>query len=519
MLSKKKVLAVVLCSAVAMGAVAAKGAFSKPKEETITVMPETSTIQKGDISQRISATGTTVAADEHSIFIELSQEVDQVYAEVGDLVTEGQLLVTYDISDTKKELQDKLANARISLQNAQLALQDIAAPAEGAELLDLQSQVVTAEKNITDTNTEIKTLETKIKQAETAVANAKKTLENNQALLEVGGTSQKEVEDSSEAYDSAVDALEEAKQNKETKEQSVPTLELALQKAKANLETNTNKLQDSTTANSYKKQQNTVQSAQIEISSIQNELSKLTEATYSPITGTILVSNAVEGQMLTDSTVMMKVADLNNMDLEADVSEYDIAKVSVGQKVEMTSDGIEGVTYTGTVTKIEPSASEKSTTSGTETIVPIVVHMDTVDENVKPGLNFDMEIIVTDLQDVNYIPVSAVKKDKTGETSVFTVNEEGLLTQTPVTLGTYSDVYVQLLDGLTETQKFVTTVEDTMEDGQPLATFGRQQTVSSDGKEESGSMLDSVLPSGSGAPSGGGGMPPGGGGGGGMGGR
>ncbi len=32
--------------------------------------------------------------------------------------------------------------------------------------------------------------------------------------------------------------------------------------------------------------------------------------------------------------------------------EYDIAQIEVGQKVEMTSDGIEGKVYTGTVTKL-----------------------------------------------------------------------------------------------------------------------------------------------------------------------
>ena len=86
-----------------------------------------------------------------------------------------------------------------------------------------------------------------------------------------------------------------------------------------------------------------VATAEMNVKSAEDDLSKLTEATYSPISGTIIESNAVEGQMLTDSTVIMKVADLTQLDVTAQVSEYDIANIKVGQNVELTSDGIEGV--------------------------------------------------------------------------------------------------------------------------------------------------------------------------------
>ena len=69
----------------------------------------------------------------------------------------------------------------------------------------------------------------------------------------------------------------------------------------------------------------------------------------------------------------------------------------------MTSDGIENKIYTGTVTKIEPTASTQSTMSGSETVVPIVVHMDNPDELMKPGFSLDLEIIVEDLSDVVFI--------------------------------------------------------------------------------------------------------------------
>lgn len=129
-------------------------------------------MQKGTLDQRVTADGTTVAADIHSIFIELSQEVETVYAEVGDYVQEGDLLVTYDISDTKKELEDRLKEAKITLENAQLSLEDITTPATGTELLDLELQVTNAQKAYDD---------------------AQKEAENNAALLEAGAVTQSDM--------------------------------------------------------------------------------------------------------------------------------------------------------------------------------------------------------------------------------------------------------------------------------------------------------------------------------------
>lgn len=482
-----------------------KTVFGEKKIEMVLVPPSLAQVQQGNMDQRVSASGTTMAADEYSIFIELSQEVKDVFAEVGDTVTEGQLLVTYDIDDQKKELENKLKTAQITLDNAQISLSEIAAPATGAELLELESAIVTAKKNIQDANNEIATYTRTVKDAQ-------KTVEENKELLAVGAITQKE-------YDDSETALEEAEQNKESKELSLESLELTLQKAELNLENGKNKLNDLSTANSYKKQQNTVVTAQMDIEALQEDLSKLTEATYSPISGTIIESNAVEGQMLTDSTVMMKVADLTNIDVTAYVSEYDIAKIQVGQKVEMTSDGIENKIYTGTVTKIEPVAESQSTISGSETVVPIKVHMEDNDELVKPGFSFDLEIIVVDLDDVSYIPVSAVMKDKqTGETYVYTVDDSQTLKKTVIGLGTYSDMSVELLNGLTAQDQFVESPTDAMQEGMALMDFATSKTVSGSGNAtgNSGNSLLNGLTGGAAQQGGGmrqgGGMPPSGGG-------
>ncbi len=510
--TNKKVitLSMIMLLIAGVSGVYAKDFFSS-SNKTQTILPSTSMVEKGDLSKRVTASGTTVAADPVSIFIELSQEVDEVFAEVGDKVNEGDLLVTYDIEDTQRELNDKLAEANATVENAKISLSELSAPAEGAELLELQSQVVNAEKSIEDIKSQIDSYDIKISQAQTDVDNAKKTVDNYAELLIVGGISQQEYDNAEQSYQKALDTLTQTENDKTTTELSLQTAELSLQKAKLNLENGQNKTNDVTTANSIKKQQNTLETAQRNVSSIQYNISKLTSATYSPISGTVIESNAVEGQMLTDSTVMMKIADLSNLDVEAYVSEYDIAQIKIGQKVEMTSDGIENKIYTGTVTKIEPTASTQSTMSGSETVVPIVVHMDNPDELMKPGFSLDLEIIVEDLSDVVFVPLSAVGKQKDGNYYVYKVNENGVLQKTDVTLGSTNDTNAVIESGINIGEKVITSPTENMADGANLNDFAT--TVEQKKTEQNDSILSNMgggMPSDGSMPNGGG-MPPSGG--------
>ena len=468
------------------------------KKDTVVRLPDVYKVETGDLSKRVIASGTTVAANPVSIFIELSQEVDKVYAEVGDKVTVDQLLVTYNIADTKKDLLNKLSEAQITLENAQITLNELKTPATGAELVELKSQVASAEKNLADLQYDLSSQDVKIAQGESNVKSAQKNLEDQKALLAVGGVSQSEVDSAQESYDKAKTDLQELQNTREKQQLSFQTTELALEKAKINLENGENIYNDQSVVSSIAKQENTVKNAKRNVTNYQDEISKLTEATYSPIAGTIIESNAVEGQMITDSTVMMKVADLSNMDVEAKVSEYDIASIQVGQRVEMQSDGIENKIYTGTVIKIEPSATSQSTISGTETVVPITVHMDNADDLVKPGFSFDLEIIVEDLPDVLYVPISAVSKNANGTYYVFAVDETDTLHKTTVEIGSNNDEGIVITSGLQSGDKVISSPTETMADGTKRSDY---QTAVSDknSKSEKSSLLNNVS---GGAPSG-----------------
>lgn len=503
---KKIIIAVVAAAAILSSVFAYANTKKSKKVQAMPVMPSTTEVQTGDIQQRVTASGTVQAADEHSIFIELSQEVDQVYAEVGDYVEEGQLLVTYDIADDKTDLENKVKSAKISLDNANIELSSLTSPADGTELLDLKTKVLNAEQSLTDAKKALSDNEEDISDAKSDLAYAAN-------MLSMGGISQSDYDDAEKKYNDLV-------KNKETLESNIKSAELNLETVKLNLENGQNRLNDSSTLNSYKKQLNTIETAKMNLSQAQDNLSKLTQATYSPISGTVIESSAVEGQMLTDSTAIMKIADLTNLDVLAYVSEYDIAKIAVGQEVELTSDGIEDTVYHGTVTKIEPTAESQGTISGSETVVPVLVHLTDNDDLVKPGMEFDMEFITVDLTDTDYIPISAVMKDTENDSYyVFVVNDDDTLEKRTVEVGVSSDMYMQLISGIEKGEKIIESPDSDMKEGTKLFDYASMpsQNSSSDQASDQSSILDSLTGgSGGNAPQGGGGMGGGPGGGGGR---
>ena len=70
MKGRKKVIAIIALAVVIAAAAAVWAANKKSKEATpVPVMPATTGVQKGNIEQRVTASGTVQAADEYSIFI------------------------------------------------------------------------------------------------------------------------------------------------------------------------------------------------------------------------------------------------------------------------------------------------------------------------------------------------------------------------------------------------------------------------------------------------------------------
>lgn len=126
----------------------------------------------------------------------------------------------------------------------------------------------------------------------------------------------------------------------------------------------------------------------------------------SPISGIVLSKDYTKGDTVSgnNATIMMVVADVSKMKFTIDVDELDIAKVELGQTVQVTADALENESITGVIT----SVSNSGTASNGVTNYPVEV---TIDEpgDLMPGMNVSAEIVTDSAENVLCLPLTAVE--------------------------------------------------------------------------------------------------------------
>ena len=174
----------------------------------------------------------------------------------------------------------------------------------------------------------------------------------------------------------------------------------------------------------------------------------------SQITGTVIEKNFKAGDKVdgVSSGTLAVIYDLSCLKMEMDVSELDIGKVQVGQRVEITANALPGEVFTGTVEKV----SINGTTTNGFTNYPVTISVTDYGE-LKPGMNVSATILVEDVGNVLCIPVDYVSRGNTvlvaGEGCL---DENGVIKdlsaaeERQVTLGRNDDEYIEIVDGLEE---------------------------------------------------------------------
>lgn len=124
-----------------------------------------------------------------------------------------------------------------------------------------------------------------------------------------------------------------------------------------------------------------------------------------PISGKVLSKSYKKGDTVygQNSTTLMVVADTSQMKFTLNVDELDVAKISVGQTVDITAEAIEGKTFTGEITTV----SLMGTASSGVTYYPVEITIAEPGE-LLPGMNVDAEIVVERAENVLMVPVGAV---------------------------------------------------------------------------------------------------------------
>ena len=162
---------------------------------------------------------------------------------------------------------------------------------------------------------------------------------------------------------------------------------------------------------------------------------------YAPADGTISslgveLGERVLGQQQMTGTELLRVANLNNMEVEVDVNENDIVKINIGDSTKIQVDAYLKKEFKGIVTSISNSAS--STTSADqvtnfkvkirilkESYLDLVAGKPDTYSPFRPGMTATVDIITTRKEHVIGVPISSVVvKSDTAATKKFEVKDE-----------------------------------------------------------------------------------------------
>lgn len=152
---------------------------------------------------------------------------------------------------------------------------------------------------------------------------------------------------------------------------------------------------------------------------------------YAPMSGTISSLDAELGERVVGTqqmagTEIMRVADLSNMEVEVDVNENDIVKVSIGDSTIVEVDAYLRDQFRGVVTEISNSASSALTADQVTNFRVKVRILEESYEHLlegrpenyspfRPGMTATVDIITNRKNDVIAVPISAIviKNDTT----------------------------------------------------------------------------------------------------------
>jgi len=172
-----------------------------------------------------------------------------------------------------------------------------------------------------------------------------------------------------------------------------------------------------------------VQSASASVTEARDNLGRTT--IYSPADGTISVLNVELGERVLGTqqmagTELLRVANLNNMEVEVDVNENDIVKIKIGDEANVEVDAYLKKKFKGVVTSISNSASTTLTSDQvTNFKVKVRILKDSYQDLLegkpstyspfRPGMTATVDIITTTKNNVLAVPISSVvvKSDTT----------------------------------------------------------------------------------------------------------
>jgi HlyD family secretion protein len=370
----------------------------------------------------LSAAGYVIARNKVEVGSKITGRIVSLEVEEGDFVQRGQIIARLD----DQEVRAKINHALAGVAAARARLAELEAGPRPQELGRANAEVERAQADLRD---------------------AELNYRRSAQLASGGVVAQQEVDNARARYEMARAALHREQEQSDLTRAGARKETISLSRAQ-------------------------VKEAEAELSLAQAELENT--IIRAPISGLVFARYVSLGEMVTTSftsdrgakQALVAVGDLNDLQVEMDISEADIAKVQLGQTATIIPDAYAERRYNGLVEYIASVADRQKAT------IKVKVRVQDPNEFLRP----DMGVKVTcyaagqsppESQSALMLPGSAVV-ERQGRQVLFVVSGTKAVMR-PVTVGRRDGGQVEILDGVQAGESVIISGHDRLNDGDEIA--------------------------------------------------
>ena len=190
---------------------------------------------------------------------------------------------------------------------------------------------------------------------------------------------------------------------------------------------------------------------------------------YAPSSGIVLKREALPGKYVEPGTTLYEVADLSIVWISADIYESEVAAVRLNQPASVTFAAYPGETFRGNVSYVYPSLNTETRT------VRVRVELPNPGLKLKPGM-YGNVILQTEAVHTLVVPKEAVLETGLRQL-VFLDRGQGRYEPASVKLGRRSQDDVEVLEGLKEGDRIVTSANFLLDAESKLASASSMQAM------------------------------------------
>lgn len=194
--------------------------------------------------------------------------------------------------------------------------------------------------------------------------------------------------------------------------------------------------------------------------------------------GTVVEVNRDVSKSTTGSNqTLVHIVSNGNLQVKGELSEYNLANISVGQEVTITSKVYPDKKWTGQISYISsypkegqqaaPAAGTGGTASGSASKYPFTVDITSEIGELKQGFSVNIEL-KSNTRGI-LVPVNSLVSD--GEKNYVWTLDKGIAKKVEVTLGSADAENQEISSGLTKDSKVITNPNDSLKDGQEVKSY------------------------------------------------